>query len=66
MAMLTTTSFESLARMQMRALGDESLDLILVDHPIGGINQATLAQRCQEAVPQALAWYEREAGRRPG
>jgi hypothetical protein len=65
-AMLTTTSFESLARMQMRALGDEALDLIVVDHPIGGINQAALEQRCAQAVPQAFEWFEPEAGRRPG
>jgi hypothetical protein len=63
-AMLTTTSFEALARMQMRALGDDELDLIVVAHPIGGINRATLEQRYEEAVPQALDWFAREAGRR--
>jgi hypothetical protein len=65
-AMLTTTAFEPLARMQMHALGDESLDLIVIAHPLGGITQAMLEQRCGEAVPQGLAWFEGEARRRQG
>jgi hypothetical protein len=59
--MLTTTSFESLARMQMRALGDESLDLLIVSHPIGGIVPAVLEARCAEAVEQGLSWFRRVA-----
>jgi hypothetical protein len=59
--MLTTTSFEPLARMQMRALGDESLDLVIVRHPIGGVAPKELEERCAEAVEQGLGWFGRLA-----
>jgi hypothetical protein len=62
--MLTTRSFERLARMQMRALGDEELRLIIVEHPIGGIDAAALEARCADAAAQAADWFE-EHGARP-
>lgn len=58
-ALLTTTSFEALARMQMRALGDEGLDLLVVTHPLGGIGAEALAARSAEAVEQGTAWFGR-------
>jgi hypothetical protein len=58
--MLTTSSFERLARMQMRALGDEDLKLIVVEHPIGGIDAATLAARCADAADQAVEWFDEQ------
>jgi hypothetical protein len=64
--MLTTTSFVALARMQLRALGDEDLDLIVVEHPIGGINAAALADRSAVAAEQALAWFDEQVRRRAG
>ncbi len=64
--MLTTTSFEALARMQARALGDESLVLIVVEHPIGGIDAMTLRSRCAEASEQAGRWFGAEVARRRG
>jgi hypothetical protein len=63
--MLTTRSFERLARMQMRALDDEELRLIVVEHPIGGIDAAALEARCTDAAAQAVHWYE-DHGARPG
>jgi hypothetical protein len=62
--MLTTTSFVPLARMQMRALGDDSLALIVVAHPIGGISASELDARRTEAAAQGVTWLEAEAGRR--
>lgn len=56
--MLTTKSFERLSRMQMHALGDETLQLIVVEHPIGGIEAAALAARCADAADQAVAWFD--------
>jgi len=64
--MLTTTSFVALARMQLRALGDEGLDLIVVEHPIGGINAAALADRGAVAAEQALAWFDAQVRQRAG
>jgi hypothetical protein len=60
-AMLATESFAGLAQMQALALGDDALDLILVSHPIGGIGQADLDQRCAEAVAMGGAWLQRLA-----
>jgi hypothetical protein len=56
--LLTTTSFEQLARMQMRALGDEDLSLAVVEHPIGGITGPALAARSATAAELGLAWFE--------
>jgi hypothetical protein len=56
--LLTTTSFEKLARMQMRALGDEDLPLVVVEHPIGGIAGPALDARTGIAAEQGLAWFE--------
>ena len=55
--MLTTTSFESLARMQMRALGGD-VPLVIVEHPIGGIGAEALEMRCMAAAEQGVAWLE--------
>jgi hypothetical protein len=58
-AMLTTESFAGLAHMQAHALGDDALDLILVSHPIGGLSQDDLGQRCAEALAMGRAWVQR-------
>jgi hypothetical protein len=63
-ALLTTTGFEQLARMQARALGDEELEMIVVQHPIGGIGAAALHDRCDDAAGQALSWFASELARR--
>jgi hypothetical protein len=56
-AMLTTTSFESLARMQMRALGAE-VPLVVVEHPIGGIGPDAVELRGAAAAEQGATWFE--------
>jgi hypothetical protein len=58
-AMLATESFAALAHMQAHALGDDGLDLILVSHPIGGVRQEDLDQRCAEALAIGRAWVQR-------
>jgi hypothetical protein len=62
--MLTTTSFVPLAKMQMRALGDESLELVIVSHPIGGIGGEALEARYAEAIPQGESWLQAAIDRR--
>jgi hypothetical protein len=55
--MLTTTSFQSLARMQMRALGAD-VPLVIVEHPIGGIGAPALEMRGAAAAEQGIEWFE--------
>jgi hypothetical protein len=55
--MLTTTSFEKLARMQMRALGGE-VPLVIVEHPIGGIDKSALETRFMAAAEQGVEWLQ--------
>jgi len=57
-AMLASTSFVGLAKMQARALGADMLDLIVVTHPIGGITPAELDDRCQEAIRGMTLWWQ--------
>src|SRR6185369_1460847 len=57
-AMLATTSFVGLANMQAHALGVDTLDLIVVAHPIGGITPAELDDRCQEAIREMASWWQ--------
>ncbi len=55
--MLTTTSFEKLARMQMRALSGD-VPLVIVEHPIGGIDASSLEMRCTAAAEQGVEWLK--------
>jgi hypothetical protein len=55
--MLTTTSFQSLARMQMRALRTE-VPLVIVEHPIGGIGPSAVELRGAAAAEQGIEWFE--------
>jgi hypothetical protein len=63
-ALLATATFVPLARMQMRALGDDALALIVVAHPIGGIAPVELDARRADAAAQGVSWLEAEVGRR--
>jgi len=46
--------FEGLARGQARIHGCADLPLIMIDHPLGGMDMATVQARADEAAPQII------------
>ena len=50
--------------MTAAALGDPELTLISLEHPLGGVDDATLAGRAASAAVQVAAWLGEVAGRR--
>ena len=55
--MLGSSTFEGLARMQARSLGDPGIELCVVQHPIGGLSPDELEKRCIDAAAQAVDWF---------
>jgi hypothetical protein len=51
---ICSTSFLALARNQARSNGFADLPLAVVDHPLGGIGEAAVRQRLEQALPQVL------------
>ena len=62
--MITTTAFQGLAKMTAAALGDPDLKLITVDHPLGGVDPATLGARADAAARELESWLADVAKRR--
>jgi hypothetical protein len=46
--------FEGLAKGQARIHGCADLPLVLIDHPLGGMDMATVQARAGQAVPQII------------
>ena len=46
--------FEGLAKGQARINGCADLPLVLIDHPLGGVDMATVKARADQATPQII------------
>ena len=53
---LCTTVFQVLAELESKALDLPDLKLLLVAHPIGGIEEAEAHARAAAAAPAFLDW----------
>ena len=51
---LTTNEFESLARLQARAMGYPNLRLVTIQHPLGGIPEAEAQAKATGALDTLL------------
>lgn len=47
--------FLTLAKSQARVNGVADLSFVVIDHPLGGMDEAVVHQRVGQAAPQALA-----------
>jgi ABC-type phosphonate transport system ATPase subunit len=53
--LICSRHFQTLARNQARVNGVPDLSLVLIDHPLGGIDEASVRARLEQAMPQVLA-----------
>ena len=51
-ALSCSTAFSNLAKAQSRVLGANALHLILIDHPLGGVEEKDLMLRFEQAKPK--------------
>ncbi len=51
---LTTNEFESLARLQARAMGFPDLRIITIQHPLGGITPAEAEAKAVGTIDQVV------------
>lgn len=51
---LTTNEFQSLARLQARAMGYPNLRLVTIQHPLGGIPQSEAEAKAAGTVDDLL------------
>ena len=54
--------FHGLARGQARIHGCPDLPMVVIDHPLGGTDMATVRKRADQAAPQLIE-YLRSIGR---
>jgi hypothetical protein len=55
---MCTTAFEPLAKLESKALGVEGLRLLVLEHPLGGIEEPLARERAANAWPQFRAWLD--------
>lgn len=65
-AVITTTAFQGLARAVARSRGYPELPLLVLEHPLGGIDEATISDRAQSAHTQVLTWLAEIGDERRG
>ena len=53
-AVICSEPFVGLAKTQARVFGVAELPLIVIPHPLGGLDMAAVKSRLEIAVPQAL------------
>lgn len=53
--LICSTPFATLAKSQARVDGVPDLLMVRIDHPLGGMVEAVVHQRVEQAVPQVLA-----------
>ncbi len=53
-AVICSTPFENLGRTQARIFGAGDLPLVLISHPLGGIEPERVRLRAAEATPRIL------------
>lgn len=57
-----TTPFESLARSQIKRLGLSEARIVVIEHPLYGIETDELSDRVRAAVPAVVAALTGEGG----
>jgi hypothetical protein len=63
-ALLASEKFVELAHFVASGLQAPDPDLVVVTHPIGGVTDVELQQRCQEAIDQVEVWWKSMDARR--
>lgn len=58
-AVICSRPFATLAKNQARVQGVADLPLIVIDHPLGGLDPAAVRGRFEQALPQVLAELRR-------
>jgi hypothetical protein len=53
-AVICSTPFEKLGRAQARVFGVPDLPLVMIRHPLGGLELDDVRARAQEAVPAVV------------
>jgi hypothetical protein len=53
-AVICSTPFEKLGRAQARVFGVPDLPLVMIRHPLGGLEHDDVRARAQEAVPAVV------------
>lgn len=57
-AVIHSTAFRTMARINARTLGEPDLRLIEIPHPLGGLSPADVTARVEAAWPQFIAFVE--------
>jgi hypothetical protein len=57
-AVICSTPFEKLGRAQARVLGVPDLPLVMIQHPLGGLEMDDVRARAHEAMPAVIALLE--------
>jgi hypothetical protein len=53
-AVICSTPFEKLGRAQARIFGVPELPLVMIAHPLGGIEMSHVRERAAQAIPAVL------------
>lgn len=56
---VTTDKFETLARLQSKALGRPTLPLMVIPHPVAGLNAAAAKERGRDVGRRILGLHAR-------
>ena len=54
-AVICSTPFEKLGRAQARVLGVPDLPLVMIPHPLGGLEMDDVRARADQAMPGVIA-----------
>jgi hypothetical protein len=57
-AVICSTPFEKLGRAQARVLGVPDLPLVMIQHPLGGLEMGDVRARADQAMPGVIALLE--------
>jgi hypothetical protein len=57
-AVICSTPFEKLGRAQARVLGVPDLPLVMIQHPLGGLEMDDVRARADQAMPGVIALLE--------
>ena len=55
---ICSTPFEKLGQAQAKVFGAPDLPLVMIQHPLGGIQLEEVRARAQQALPKVLALIE--------
>ena len=53
-AVICSEPFESLGRTQAKVFGTPDLPLVMISHPLGGLDEAGVRARAEQAIPRVL------------